>query len=98
MKFRIIISVIAVFSVSLNLQAQDQPGKEEVEQALMKATRFMVEEVSEDGGFVWNYLDDFSRSWGEMEAFPGMIWFQPPGTPSMGQIFLDAYHANSPLF
>ena len=28
-----------------------------------------------------------------MEAYPTMIWTQPPGTPSMGQIFLDAYHA-----
>ena len=22
-----------------------------------------------------------------------MIWIQPPGTPTMGHLFLDAYHA-----
>jgi hypothetical protein len=28
-----------------------------------------------------------------MEARPTMIWIQPPGTPSMGHLYLDAYHA-----
>jgi rhamnogalacturonyl hydrolase YesR len=28
-----------------------------------------------------------------MEAFPTMIWVQPPGTGTMGHLFLDAYHA-----
>ena len=32
------------------------------------ATRFMMDKVSYNGGFVWNYLPDMSRSWGEMEA------------------------------
>ena len=36
---------------------------------------------------------DMSRRWGEMEARPTMIWMQPPGTASMGHLFLDAYHA-----
>ena len=34
-----------------------------------------------------------TRRWGEMEATPTMIWIQPPGTPTMGHLFLDAYHA-----
>ena len=66
---------------------------EEAEKSMLRASRFMIEEVSYQGGFVWNYLPDLSRSWGEMEAYPTMIWVQPPGTPSMGQLFLDAYHA-----
>src|SRR5690606_21269834 len=37
--------------------------------------------------------DLFSRRWGEMEAYETMIWLQPPGTSSMGHVFLDAYHA-----
>jgi hypothetical protein len=28
-----------------------------------------------------------------MEAYPSMIWFQHPGTVSMGHTFLDAYHS-----
>ena len=53
----------------------------------------MVETVSYNGGFLWNYAPDFSRVWGELEAKPTMIWIEPPGTPAMGHLFLDAYHA-----
>lgn len=61
--------------------------------AMKRATEFMVEKVSCEGGYVWTYLPDFSRRWGEMEANPTMIWIQAPGTPAMGQGFLDAYQA-----
>jgi hypothetical protein len=58
-----------------------------------RATRFMVDEASVGGGYVWSALPDFSRRWGELEAAPTMIWVQPPGTGTMGHLFLDAYHA-----
>ncbi|ADL02245.1 pectate lyase [Brevundimonas subvibrioides] len=61
--------------------------------AMRRATRFMTDRVATRGGYVWSYLADFSRRWGEMEAWPGMIWTQAPGTPEMGHIFLDAFHA-----
>jgi hypothetical protein len=53
----------------------------------------MSEEAAVDGGYVWQYLPDFSRRWGELEATPTMIWVQPPGTATVGHLFLDAYHA-----
>lgn len=61
--------------------------------AMRRATRFMTTRVANRGGYVWTYLPDFSRRWGEMEATPTMIWVQPPGTATMGHAFLDAYHA-----
>lgn len=61
--------------------------------AMRRATRFMVDRVSTRGGYVWQYLPDMSRRWGEMEAYETMIWVQPPGTASMGHLFLDAYRA-----
>lgn len=61
--------------------------------AMKRATTFMVEKVSYKGGYLWSYLPDMTRRWGEMEATPTMIWIQPPGTPTMGHLFLDAYHA-----
>jgi PelA/Pel-15E family pectate lyase len=73
--------------------ASAQPKKTEVLANMKKATRFMVEKVSYNGGYVWSYLPDFSRQWGELEAHRTMIWMQPPGTATMGHIFLDAYHA-----
>ena len=60
---------------------------------MKRATAFMREKVAHRGGYVWNYLPDRSRRWGEMEARASMIWIQPPGTPSMGHLFLDAFHA-----
>lgn len=77
-----------------NLFAQSNASlKEQTLESMKKATQFMIEKVSYNGGYVWNYTPDLSRRWGEMEAKPTMIWTQPPGTPSMGNLFLDAYHA-----
>jgi hypothetical protein len=67
--------------------------RKRVRSALRQAVRFMDEEVSYRGGYVWAYLPDLSVSWGEMEAKRTMCWIQPPGTPSAGHAVLDAYHA-----
>jgi PelA/Pel-15E family pectate lyase len=84
---------VAAFAAAGPLTAADAPPREAVLLTMKRATTFMVEEVSHRGGYLWNYLPDFSRRWGEMEAYETMIWLQPPGTSSMGHIFLDAYHA-----
>ncbi len=57
-------------------------------ETMLHATKYMVEEVSNNGGYLWNYLPNFSRQWGEMEAFKTQIWVQHPGTVSMGHVFL----------
>lgn len=69
------------------------PTRQQVLETMKRATRFMVEKVSTNGGYVWAYLPDLSRRWGELEAYPSQIWIQPPGTATMGHLFLDAYHA-----
>ncbi len=77
----------------LCLGAKGKPLSDKaVMDAMKKATTFMVEKVSNRGGYLWNYAPDFSRAWGELEAKPSMMWIER-GTPSMGNIFLDAYHA-----
>ncbi|MDP3914941.1 MAG: pectate lyase [Bacteroidota bacterium] len=77
----------------LQLTAQNNKLVSEAEQTMLKATHYMVEKVSTNGGYVWCYLPDFSRQWGEMEAYKTMIWLQHPGTISMGHLFLDGYRA-----
>ena len=62
-------------------------------ETMKTATQYMMDVVGYRGGFVWNYLPDLSRQWGEMEAKRTMVWTQDPGTPQMGQLLLDAYHA-----
>ncbi|WP_440905111.1 pectate lyase [Catenovulum sp. SX2] len=76
------------------IQAQQQ----EILASMKKASQFMTETVSYQGGYVWSYLPDFSRRWGEMEAKPTMVWVQPPGTATMGHLFLDAYHVTKDEF
>ncbi len=73
--------------------AADEPERTRVLDTMKRATTFMVEKVSTEGGYVWAYLPNLSRRWGEMEARDTMIWTQPPGTATMGHLFLDAYHA-----
>ncbi len=59
--------------------------------AMKKAARFMAEEASYRGGYVFYYAEDLSRKWGEIPARPTQIWVQPPGTPAVGAMLLVAW-------
>jgi len=89
----LLMAVLLIFISANTLFAQKQTLAERTEQAMLKATKFMVDKVSTNGGYVWYYLPDFSRRWGEMEAYNTMIWVQDGGTVSAGHMLLDAYHA-----
>lgn len=97
-KKRTLIRTLALALMAFPLQAQNSKLLDEVEQVMMRATEYMVEVVSTNGGYLWYYLPDFSRRWGEMEAYKTMIWVQHPGTISMGHLFLDAYRATGDEF
>jgi PelA/Pel-15E family pectate lyase len=89
----IVCAFALVAAVSVSAAAPQAPSRAEILAAMKRATTFMVEKVSTNGGYVWAYLPDLSRRWGEIEARPTMVWLQPPGTATMGHVFLDAYHA-----
>jgi hypothetical protein len=74
------------------------PDRARIVDTMKRATTFMVEKVGTKGGYVWTYLPDLSRRWGELEARDTQIWIQPPGTATMGHLFLDAYHATGDEF
>lgn len=78
--------------------AFDTGSKREAAAAMKRAARFMRERAAYRGGYVWSYLPDFSRRWGEMEAYPTMIWIQPPGTATVGHLYLDCFHATRDEF
>src|SRR5262245_51528593 len=90
--------VALAIALSVSSPHAQSPDRAQVLAAMKKASTFMVEKVAYKGGYVWSYLPDMSRRWGEMEARPTMIWIQPPGTPSMGHLYLDAYHATGDEF
>jgi hypothetical protein len=92
--------VLVTLLLAFNFQVSAQKTKlaQEAEKTMLQATQFMVEKAATNGGYVWYYLPDFSRKWGEMEAYSTMIWLQHPGTVSMGHLFLDAYRATGDEF
>ncbi|MCA9017797.1 MAG: hypothetical protein KDA77_20910, partial [Planctomycetaceae bacterium] len=59
-------------------------------QAMKKATHFFTSDVSTDGGYLWRYSEDLSLREGEEKATDSMVWVQPPGTPTVGEAFLNA--------
>jgi len=61
--------------------------------ALERAVEFFAHEVATEGGYLWRYSDDLRWREGEGKAEAGTVWVQPPGTPSVGLAFLEAYQA-----
>src|SRR4051794_10306433 len=61
--------------------------------SLRRATQFYLDKVSTEGGYLYHYSEDLSKREGEHEATAWMVWVQPPGTPAVGLVFLEAYRA-----
>jgi PelA/Pel-15E family pectate lyase len=95
---RILLALLVGAAGQHEAAAQSPPDRAAILDAMKRATTYMVDKVAYQGGYVWSYLPDGSRRWGEMEARKTMIWIQPPGTPSMGHLYLDAYHATRDEF
>lgn len=85
--------LILALCIPMMLGAKQKPLDQQALDAMKTATEYMMGTVGYNGGFVWNYLPDLSRQWGEMEAKRTMVWTQSPGTPGIGHLMLDAYHA-----
>jgi len=86
--------ILCIFC-GLSLFAQPPQLIRKTKTVMKAATRYMMDSISLNGGFVWYYLPDKSRRWGEMEAYPSMIWVQDGGTVSVGNVLLDAYAATN---
>lgn len=71
----------------------DDALKTQAKETMVKATQFFRSEVATEGGYLWAYKPDFSYRQGENPASETTIWVQPPGTPSIGMVYLEAYEA-----
>ena len=78
---------------SLPKVSDDNVTRDEVTRVMRRATQYMMDVAAYQDGFVWSYLPDYSRQWGELEARRTMIWLQSPSTPDVGEALLDAFHA-----
>lgn len=59
--------MIAVIVFTASVSHAD-PAVNEVQAAMRKASEFMVNEVSLNGGYLWSYSAYLSRGWGEAMA------------------------------
>lgn len=85
-----VVAVIASLVLSTGVHADTAQRALET---MQQATRFFRTEVATEGGYLWTYKQDLSMREGEGRATESMIWVQPPGTPSIGMAFLEAYAA-----
>lgn len=67
--------------------------RNEAAQTLRRAVDFFRTQVATEGGYLWRYSEDLSRREGEGKASDTTVWVQPPGTPTVGMAYLDAYDA-----
>ncbi len=88
-----IATVLAFLPASLVPQADKPPSSEEARQALKKAVRFFHTRVARHGGYLWQYSGDLALREAEGRVTGSFVWVQPPGTPTVGEAFLDAYEA-----
>ncbi len=86
----IVCLILPVFTAPAGAEG---PSKAEVVGVMKTAAAFMADSVSVRGGYVYQYSADLTEQWGEIPARPSQIWTQPPGTPTVGMTFLDAWRA-----
>ena len=92
MKFR---SLCFGLSLSIVVASAAEPGRVDIEQALLRAAKFFREEVASQGTYLWQYSADLSKREGEGKAAKTQGWVQPPGTPSIGMAYLNAWEATT---
>ncbi|RIK73685.1 MAG: pectic acid lyase [Planctomycetota bacterium] len=69
----------------------DAPLPEQAASALQRAVRFYQGSVAAHGGYVYRYSADLAKREGEGKTDEDTVWVQPPGTPSVGMAYVEAY-------
>jgi hypothetical protein len=87
----------AVLLVPCNAFA-DEALTRDAAKTLRQAVDFFRKEVSTQGGYLWRYSADLKLREGEGKATATQAWVQPPGTPSVGEALLNAYHASGEAY
>ena len=87
------VSVLACLLFFAAFARSEEPRRDQVLQAALKATQFLTQQVSNEGGYLWAYSEDLQLREGEGVVKTNTIWVQPPGTPTLGQCFVSLYRA-----
>jgi hypothetical protein len=79
-------------------RADDPALKADAARALKAAATYFHAKVAVRGGYVYYVTPDLAQRWGEGKASPTTVFVQPPGTPAVGEAFLDAFAATGDKF
>jgi hypothetical protein len=88
-------AILLTTLIALSASGQEDTGAlvRRAETGLDKAIRYLRTEVATEGGYLWKYSEDLDLREGERKATPTQAWVQPPGTPTVGLAFVEAYEA-----
>ena len=78
---RIVLCLCMANFACIGIAQTNKKLDDQVINTMKTATRFMMDKVSYNGGFVWNYLPDMSRSWGRNGSQEDNEEWIQPGTP-----------------
>ncbi|MCA9070916.1 MAG: pectic acid lyase, partial [Planctomycetaceae bacterium] len=90
--------MVVFFSAITSTIRADQLLRDQANDVMKKAATYYHMKVSTHGGYVYHYSPDLTKRWGEGVASPDQVWVQPPGTPTVGLAFLEAYKATGDSF
>ncbi len=98
--FVALLAIISMRSPTYWASAADgqSPTKAEALDAMKRAATFYRTQVATHGGYVYFYSVDLQQRFGEGPASADQIWVQPPGTPTVGMAYLQAFAATADSF
>jgi len=83
--------LLLIVVINASGQKKQKVSNDDILATMKKASAYMVDEVSCNGGYLWYYKEDLSQQFGEVPARKSQIWNQGAGTSEMGHLFLDLY-------
>ncbi|WP_414660124.1 pectate lyase [Horticoccus sp. 23ND18S-11] len=90
----LVCAVVSVLPSSLGASATAETAlRDEAVASLKRAATYFRTHAASHGGYVYYVAEDLKRRWGEGEATPDQIFTEPPGTPTVGMAYLNAYAA-----
>ena len=90
--FTSLITVTSCFFAGRTI-AQENSLRQEALQTIEQAVTYYHDHVAVHGGYVYFYSPDLTRRLGEGPATETQIWVQPPGTPTVGLAYIEAWKA-----
>lgn len=84
---------VALLLLGLQFSHAQPPSRDEVTRTLNKAANFVQSHLSIHGGYVYAFSGDLQKREAEGITDEHTFWVQPPGTPLVGEAFLDVFEA-----